>query len=158
MGTRSVVFTLVVLAVMFGVAGASLAEQFSESSLKGAGGFSAQGTLGGAPAATVGLINFDGNGGCSETATLNVGGSVVTLSTTPNGSCSYDVNADGTGILNVNFPPAFTAHFVIVDSKQEFHFIVADTGAIASGVAKRQRQPATMCVFTKKPSGGLTYV
>ena len=154
--TSVVVFIVI---VSLGVAaGVSHAEQFSLQSLQGGWGLNADGQLFTGPgvrvpAAAVGQINFDGNGNCSETAKLNVNGQVFSLTTaSPGGSCTYTVNADGTGTILVSFGgPPFVADFVIVDSKKEFRFIVYnpppatsttpggfDGGTVAAGVAKRQ--------------------
>ncbi len=59
--------------------------------------------------------------------------------------CSYTVNPDGTGAVNVTFVGPvgpFIVDFVIVDAKKEILIIVSDRlgggGTVASGVAKRQ--------------------
>lgn len=135
---------LMVTAALVAFSASSEAEQhFTLQSLRGAWGFSASGTLGpgivgpaAVPAAAVGLIDFDGVGGCTETAKLNAGAVIPLIST----ACSYTVTSDGFGSLTVTFGPlTFTADFVIVDVAKEFHFIVSDAvGTVANGVAKRQ--------------------
>jgi len=91
---------------------------------------------------TVGLITFDGVGECVPSAQLNVGGTVTPLTSL---QCSYTVNPDGTGAVNVTFVGPvgpFIVDFVIVDAKKEILIIVSDRfgggGTVASGVAKRQ--------------------
>jgi hypothetical protein len=142
---KTIVIAFILTVSLSAGAGFGRAEQFSLHSLQGGWGFNADGRLGGNPAAATGLINFDGSGHCSETATINANGVVVALTTAAGGSCSYTVNADGTGSLSVTFVggASFVANFVIVDSKREFRFIVSDPvsangGTVASGVAKRQ--------------------
>ena len=133
------VVALTAVALVGGVVTSSQAESFSEKSLKGAYGLSAFGSIGGAPASAIGRIVFDGDGGCSETAILNVGGVATPLATVP-GGCTYTVNPDGTGTIDADFGPggAFSANFVIVDNKKEFRFIVSGPTVVAEGVAKRQ--------------------
>ena len=133
---------LLLTKVLFlGIPSAQAGEHFTLRSLQGAWGFSASGTLGAGTiqAAAVGLLTFDAVGGCTETITLNTGGTVTPLTSL---ACSYTVNSDGSGSLTVTFsgPLIFTIDFVIVDVAKEFHFIASDpTGTtVASGVAKRQ--------------------
>ena len=115
---------------------------FNERSLRGTWGFSASGTVGGQPATAVGLLTFDGQGGCETSARLNANGVVIALTST---NCSYTVNADGTGTINSTFAVgSFVTDLVIVEPNKEFHFIISDTvgapgGTVAGGVAKRQQ-------------------
>ena len=133
------------------------AENFRARTLKGSWGFTASGTLftgtpGQTPAVAVGIATFDGVAGCTSDAKLNVGGQLVPVTAS---SCSYTVNADGTGTQHTVFPGlgAFRTDFVIVDNiaivghAKEFRFTISDetqppsptgTRAAASGVAKRQ--------------------
>jgi hypothetical protein len=139
MSAKRIYAAVTVLAAVLSYAGTSQADgPFALRSLRGTWGFSASGTLAGAPAAAVGLVTFDGAGGCVESARLNAGGVVIALTSV---QCSYTVNSDGSGSLNVTFAPAgqFTADLVILDAG-EFHFIVSDPTAttVASGVAKTQ--------------------
>lgn len=141
--TRNYLAVMVIAALVAFSATSDAGEHFTLQSLRGAWGFSASGTLGGGTvqAAAVGLITFDGVGGCVDEARLNAGGTVVALTSV---TCSYTVNSDGTGTLIATFAPAgaFTTDFVLVDNAKEFHFIVSDTAqpgaTVASGVAKRQ--------------------
>lgn len=131
---------MMVIVALFAFGATSQAgENFTLHSIQGTWGFSASGTLAGAvPAAAVGLLTFDGAGGCSESAKLNAGGTVYPLTTT---ACSYTVNSDGSGSVIVTFAGfgSFTTDFVIVDVAKEFHFIISDvSGTVASGVAQRQ--------------------
>jgi hypothetical protein len=117
---------------------------FSNRSLRGTYGLSGSGTIGFGtiPAAVVGLNSFDRNGGCDISAKVNAGGVVVPLTTA---HCSYSVNADGTGSIDVTFNEApftvpFHSDFVIVDGADELPFVLSDAAGstVASGVAKRQ--------------------
>jgi hypothetical protein len=93
------------------------------------------------PAAAVGIMDFDGNGGCEIVDQINIGGQAISpagfrTSTT----CSYAVNPDGTGTIIAEFtgdPGPTPLSFVIVDDKNELRFIRTDVG-VAEGVAKRQ--------------------
>jgi hypothetical protein len=130
----------IVVAALVACGATSHADQtFTEKSLKGTWGFSTAGTLltpAPVPAAAVGLLIFDGSGGCSSEAKLNAGGAVLVLTAD---TCSYTVNANGTGTQLSTFPGlgGFTTDFVILDGAKEFHFIISG-GAVASGVAKKQ--------------------
>jgi hypothetical protein len=123
-------------------------DSFDLRTLRGAWGYSGSGEIAGMEAAVVGRVVFDGNGRCTNVASLNIGGSVIALtSTAPGGFCSYTVNSEGTGSLRVRFigpgntPYDFTAPFVIVDDGDELRFMAQDsTGTtVASGVTKRQK-------------------
>lgn len=143
MKTRRICVAAVIAVVAY--AGTSQAGGgFSLRSLKGTYGVSGSGTLAGGAvqAAVVGLNSFDGAGGCGISARLNAGGTVYTLTSA---ECSYRVNRDGTGSLDVTFnePPftgPFLSDFVIVDEANELHFVLSDPsgGTVASGVSKRQ--------------------
>ena len=127
------------------VATDAAAENFRARTLKGTWGFTASGTLlvttTPTPAVAVGVATFDGAGGCTSEAKLNVGGTLLQLTAS---SCSYTVNADGTGTQLTVFPGvgAFRTDFVIVDNAKEFGLIISDQAqpgtTLASGVAKRQ--------------------
>ena len=118
---------------------------FTNESIKGRWGLSAQGmvlppavpvpTL----AVAVGIVDFDGVGGCSITDTLNLGGTKIGPLTTK--TCTYSVNSNGTGTLSFAFPddPGPTpVSFVIVDNMREIIDIRTDQFAVAMGVLKRQ--------------------
>jgi hypothetical protein len=114
---------------------------FSNQTLRGAWGFSSSATVlppaaaSATPAVVVGLMTFNGNGGCSIIETFNAGGFSSSQAST---SCSYTVNPDGTGTLLAQSPSGPTPlSFVIVDGNQELRFIRTDV-AVASGVARRQ--------------------
>lgn len=150
MSKRRIYMGVIILAAVLVYGGTSQAdEQFTLRSRRGTFGFSGSGTLGGAPAAVVGLTSFDGVGGCETTALLNLAGTVIPLTATGD-ACSYDVNPDGTGSHSITFPNTFvpsgppsvtfTGHFVIVDKETHF-FILSDEfggGTVAIGVDKRQ--------------------
>ncbi len=133
-------FGLLLTGLLFlGIPSAQADGHFTERSLRGVWVASASGTLGTMQAAAVGLFTFDAAGGCTQTATLNAGGTVTPLTSI---ACSYTVNSDGSGSLTVTFPGAltFTVDFVIVEVEKELHLIVSDPAGttVASGVAKRQ--------------------
>lgn len=146
---RGLCLTAIMLAAVLVDAGSGWATgHFTLRSVKGTYGFSGQGTLGGAPAAVVGLNSFDGAGGCEVQAKLNLVGTILPLISS---SCSYTVNPDGTGAVSMTFPGPigplslpeipFVTSFVIADGGHELPFILSDTfggGTVASGVATRQ--------------------
>ncbi len=90
------------------------------------------------PAVAVGILDFDGAGGCSITDTTNLGGTKIGPQTSA--TCTYSVNPDGTGTFSVAVPgdpgPA-PVSFVIVNKMKEIRTIRTDLG-VATGVAKRQ--------------------
>lgn len=111
--------------------------------LRGTYGFSASGTI--MPpalpqptaAVAVGIMTFDGEGGCTISDTINIGGAVASRPPTPG---SYTLAANDTGTIAVTFPgdPGPTPlAFVLVDNRRELRFIRTDLG-VAEGVAKRQ--------------------
>ena len=125
------------------LSGAHADDEFSAESVEGVWGFSAAGTI--VPpafpeptaAVAVGTMTFDGNGFCSISDTINIGGTVASRTST---TCDYTVNGDGTGSISLSFPgdPAPTPlDFVIVNDEEELRFIRSDLG-VASGVAKLQ--------------------
>ncbi len=144
MNTRTIYAALIMLAGLLASVGTTQAvERFTQRSLRGIYGFSGSGTLEGGTvqAAVVGLNSFDGAMGCRITARLNRGGVVLSLTSA---ICSYTVNPDGTGFINVTFnelPLPFRSDFVIVDQAKELQFVLSDEffhSTVASGVAKRQ--------------------
>lgn len=89
------------------------------------------------PTAALGIVVFDGRGGCVVTSTINTNGTIVGPQTSD--TCSYSVNPDGTGASIAQFSgqPPSTVAFVIVDRGREIRFI--NTNAIVAGfTAKRQ--------------------
>ena len=145
--TRGVLSAAVLFGAVVGLAVPGHADQkFNNRDLRGTWGFKAHGFLfvspaSHVPASAVGLNTYDGNGGCASKANLNAGGTVVALTSS---SCSYTVNADGTGTQDTVYPGggAFTTHFVLVDADEAF-FIVSDATqpgtTVASGLLKRQK-------------------
>ena len=118
---------------------------FTNKSIEGRWGFSAQGTV--LPpavpvptlAAAVGIVDFDGVGGCSITDTLNLGGTKIGPLTTK--TCTYSVNSNGTGTWSFAFPgdlEPIPLSFVIIDNMNEIVDIRTDAVAVAFGVIKRQ--------------------
>ncbi len=139
-----VLIGLVALVLMAACAGDDDDRVFTDKSIEGRWAFSAQGTIlppalpAATPAVAVGILDFDGSGGCSITDTTNLGGTKIGPQTSE--TCTYSVNPDGTGTFNVAFPgdpgPA-PVSFVIVNKKTEIRTIRTDLG-VATGVAKRQ--------------------
>jgi len=118
--------------------------QFTNQSLQGKWAFSASGTIvppatpQPTPAMALGIMSFDGNGGCSITDTINIGGASLSRSSS---SCTYAVDPDGQGSLTVQFPgdPGPTPLALVLVNNVEFRFIRKDLG-VASGVASRQKK------------------
>lgn len=151
MTRRHIFVAATMMFAVFAYSGATRAAGgFSVKSLKGVYGFSGSGTIGTTPAAVVGLNSFDRAGGCDITAKLNVGGSVASLTTA---ACSYAVNPDGTGFLDVTFNEAFPglpgiefhSDFVIVDGGKEVHAVLSDNfgATVATSISKRQSAGAS---------------
>jgi hypothetical protein len=120
-------------------------DHFSVASLNGSYGFSGSGTIGFGrfAAAVVGTTSYDGAGGCSVTARLNATGILIPLTTA---TCSYTVDPDGTGTLNVvlNEGLTFISSFVILDGGKEQHFVLTDpfNSTVANGTAMKQSSGA----------------
>ena len=117
---------------------------FTLGSIAGAWGFSAFGVImppgasHGMHVAAVGIMTFDGAGGCTITDTINFGG--LALPDRVSDGCVYDVNPDGSGTILADFagdPAPVPLSFTIVDRARTLHFIRTDAG-IASGIAQRQ--------------------
>ena len=92
------------------------------------------------PFALVGLLTFERNDQCAMTFTINAGGqSWTSLADT----CTFSVQADGTGVLNATlvpgvFPfPPLVLFFVIVNHDEIF--AIRTDPVVASGVLHRQR-------------------
>jgi hypothetical protein len=144
--SKTRIFTgAIALGAMLASSGSGHAEQqFSARNLRGAYGFSGSGTLLGSPATVVGLTRFDGAGGCVTTARLNLASTIAPLISR---SCSYSVNADGTGAQRVGVdvpgvgPATFVSEFGIAERSTEVQFMLRDEsglGTVATGVSKRQ--------------------
>jgi hypothetical protein len=93
------------------------------------------------PAAAIGRFVADGNGNMTDgVRTLVVGGTTLRQTFT----CSYDVNADGTGdatciVLTGGTPSTETFDFVIIERKKEAFFTGTSPGVTISGRTKRQQ-------------------
>jgi hypothetical protein len=123
--------------------------QFSERDVKGPYGFAFDGfagapTAASTPVASVGRFTADGRGHIEDgVRTLVVGGTAVRQMFT----CTYSVNADGTGHADCLVTGAPDEHFdfVIVNKGDEAYFTavpatVPGTGTTTiRGLAKRQR-------------------
>jgi hypothetical protein len=117
---------------------------FSNKSIQGTWAFSATGTLpysADGPFALAGLVTFEKAEQCFMTLTINAAG---TSWDSTSDTCTFGVNADGTGSLRaefvsgaVSFPP-LSLFFVIVDRK-EILAIRTDT-VVAAGILRRQAE------------------
>ena len=87
------------------------------------------------PITGVGTDTFDGKGGVTSTATLNINGNVVPLGATG----TYKVNPDCTGTYTISGSTG-TTHlvFVIADSGNEIHAICIDPGSVLTHTFRRQ--------------------
>ena len=120
---------------------------FTSESIRGTWAFAVTGTVPTpsapaptAPFALVGVLTFERNDQCAMTFTINAGGqSWTSLSDT----CTFSVQADGTGVLNATlvpglFPfPPLALFFVIVNHDEMF--AIRTDPVVASGVLHRQR-------------------
>ena len=118
----------------------------SNATLRGGFGYTATGTLIGAPApfagpfGEVGRATFDGDGNTSGTATLSANANIVNITFTG----TYTVNPDCTGSMTLNVSPlgiTGTSFFVIDDDGLEIRTISADQGiAVETRVYRKQFQ------------------
>jgi len=97
-----------ILLVTLGMSPASADEGiFTLKSIKGSWGFSGDGVLaspdleGRLPIAGIGVVTFDGEGGCKIVGTNNLNGMALPIASD---FCSYEVNPDGTGSSDASFP------------------------------------------------------
>jgi hypothetical protein len=121
---------------------------FSTHSIKGSYGFSTNGfgmvlppsVPVPIPAADLGRIVFDGAGGCSISLTVNFNGQSLNAQSA---TCTYTVNADGTGTNSATFPGTplggdpIPIVFVIVDEGREIRLLT--TGSIVSTLTARRQ-------------------
>ncbi len=119
---------------------------YADRVLRGAWGFSASGVIlvpnehHPLQVVAVGVMEFDGAGGCAIRDTININGTAIPDRSSD--SCSYQVNPDGTGTIEASFagdPGPVPLSFAIVDKANSLRFIRTDLG-VASGVAQRQRR------------------
>ena len=119
------------------------ARVYSNRSIQGKWGFGVNGhgvaVPERAPSVAVGTATFDGMGGCMITLTINVNGTLI--GPIPSQSCTYTVNPDGTGLVEVyygasEFPDPIRGLFVIVDRGREM-IIINENIFVAGYVAKR---------------------
>jgi hypothetical protein len=81
------------------------------------------------PTVGIGIVTFDGTGGCTVSNTANVNGEL--FGPFSSDSCTYSVNADGTGASVAEFsagpaPGAAPVLFVISDNARKLRFIRTD--------------------------------
>ncbi|MDH3599187.1 MAG: hypothetical protein OEU26_06050 [Candidatus Tectomicrobia bacterium] len=140
-------FLVLMLGVLLATGPVQAGDGFTLESVQGTWGFTTPGSIGGVPVSAVGRTVFDGAGGCETTATLNLGGTLIPLtSAAPGGQCAYTVNLNGAGAVKVTFidpsenPSDFRVSFVIIDKETEYRFITSDSAGqtVGVGVAKRQ--------------------
>lgn len=127
--------------------GALADDAFGERSLHGAYGFSGSGTIllpatagGPVPAAALGIMTFDGAGGCEIRDTINVGGNAASRTSL---ACDYAIDSDGSGTITAYFdgdPGPVPLSLVLVRGGKAFHWIRTDIG-VANGTAERQGSP-----------------
>jgi hypothetical protein len=110
-------------------------------------GFNGAGTLGAGAiqAGVVGLTTFGRGGRCRISVKINAVPLVPQPVHVNSTSCTYTLNADGTGTQDVTFDnPMFAgpfhSDFVVVNDGEELPFMLSDGtgGTVATGVAKRQ--------------------
>ena len=89
------------------------------------------------PLAGAGTDTFDGKGGITGAATLNINGNPIPLMTETG---TYKVNPDCTGSLTFAFSGggSTTVFFVISDSGNEIQGICTDQGSVVSHTFRRQ--------------------
>jgi hypothetical protein len=141
--TLVIVFAVLLLGIV-PRAQASEDKGCSNANLHGSFGYTATGTLLGAPPpfagpfGEVGRQTFDGKGNTEATATLSANGNIQKVTITG----TYTVNPDCTGSMTLNVSPlGVTAHadFVIVDDGAEFRAISTDQGvAVETRVYRKQ--------------------
>jgi hypothetical protein len=127
--------------------------QYSVSDLKGDYAFSADGMMypnfpdlsSASWVSAVGVFSFDGAGSCTVHDRLNVGpfGPVPATGFRTSTTCTYNVNPDGTGALQVSFggaPGEFDGpgNLTFAIMGKEIRFIRSDPGLVAKGMAQRQ--------------------
>ena len=105
---------------------------FSNHTVKGSWGFNSSfanlvvpGAPGPLPAAGMGQVVFDGEGGCAVHSFANINGDTQELRSS---SCTYNVRPDGIGTAEAFFPDAplpgpLPVAFIIVDHAQELRFL-----------------------------------
>jgi hypothetical protein len=121
--------------------------KFTDRSIKGTWGFSSgigylvpPAVPEALPAVGLGIVTFDGTGGCTVSNTVNLNGE--TFGPFSSDSCTYSVNPDGTGTSVAEFsegpvPGATPVSFVIVDHGKKIRFIRTDS-VVASFEAEKQ--------------------
>ena len=110
----------------------------SNASIKGAYGFSCEGTVVGVgPLAVIGVFTADGQGNGSEVETISFNGAI---SQGVPFTVSYTVNADCTGSFVSTGPDGSVFHntFVIDDDKEEIRLIPTEPGFVAVCIYRKQ--------------------
>ena len=105
----------------------------SNASLKGAFGYTCQGTFGDLQAAEVGIGIYDGAGTASGKSTLSVSGSPPAPTTWTG---NYTINGDCSG--TITFGDGTHAALVLDDNKKELRVIASDPGAVYTCLKRKQ--------------------
>jgi len=108
----------------------------SNDTLRGAYGYTGDGTFNGVPFAQLGVETFDGTGHVSTQDTANVNGNIVHR----NFTASYAVSADCTGTLEYTLPGGTVRHvgLVIVDGGRRVYWMSTDGDSLLNGEQSRQ--------------------
>lgn len=105
-------------------------------SIRDAWGFSCQGTVSGAPIASVGLVTLDGKGGLSGTETSSLNGTILTGVTLTG---TYNVNPDCTAsATSTTFVGSFNYDAVFVNDQKEALLIEKTPGVVIVCTLKKQ--------------------
>ena len=145
---KSISLSAILVVVTLAYVGTGAASSgISARSIIGTYGFSGAGTLaaGAVQAGVVGLTTFGRGGRCRIAVKINAVPLVPQPVLVNSTSCTYTLNADGTGTQDVTFDnPIFAgpfhSDFVVVDDGEELPFMLSDGtgGTVATGVARRQ--------------------
>ena len=132
-------YKLYLLALTFMLVAMPAAEadrKFSNADLRGAYGWSLEGTFGTTSLDAIRQFTADGQGIFSGEGTVNFGTGGVHHTFV----CSYSVKANGTGTATCNVDPLGKENFafVLIDEGRGARFISTTPGVIIHGVARKQ--------------------
>ena len=129
------VLSVVAFGILLGMSmGTPAQADCSTASLKGDFGLTCQGTLGGLPAAEVGIATYDGKGKVSGKSTISLNGTI--LPDVPFEG-TYTLNADCTGLAT--FPDGSQNALVLDDHKGELRVIAIVPAGNVYTCLKRQQ-------------------
>lgn len=135
---------------------AHAASGFTAATLKGTYAFDESGTIGGNKMLSIGLVNFDGSGGASGTASIKQSETNSTQSATFTGI--YTVNPDGSGSMTINYslPMSYTnpsdgttstveqgfqaVYNVVITSSGHLRAVRSDEGTFVTSTFEKQVQ------------------